>query len=78
MLVARFNNDKHWKKREWRKTIEDNLKQMLVLNDNDELPAGKIPNASYAGLQYGPIKVRVEKCCGISVYIVLSSHQHSV
>jgi hypothetical protein len=63
--ITRFNNDKHGKKREWRKTIEDNLKQMLVLNDNDELPAGKIRNAFYAGLQYGPIKV----CSGDGVYV---------
>jgi hypothetical protein len=52
----RFNNDRNGKKKEWRKTIEDNLKNMLILNDNDELPAGKIRNASYSGLQYGPVK----------------------
>mmetsp|Transcript_7275 Transcript_7275/g.10825 ORF Transcript_7275/g.10825 Transcript_7275/m.10825 type:complete len:453 (+) Transcript_7275:87-1445(+) len=55
-LPVRFNNDKNGKKREWRRTIEDNLKQMLLMNDNDELPAGKIRHSSYQGLQYGPIK----------------------
>lgn len=29
---------------------------MLMLNDNDQLPAGKIRNAAYSGLQYGPVK----------------------
>jgi hypothetical protein len=29
---------------------------MLLMNDKDELPPGKIRNAVYTGLQYGPIK----------------------
>ena len=55
-LPTVFNNDASGKKQAWRTDIEENLKQMLLDNDNDVLPMGKIRSPTYGGLQYGPVK----------------------
>lgn len=55
-LPTIFNNDSSGKKLAWRDNIEETLKQMLLDNDNDILPMGKIRSPAYGGLQYGPVK----------------------
>jgi hypothetical protein len=55
-LPTIFNNDSSGKKQAWRDNIEETLKQMLLDNDNDILPMGKIRSPAYGGLQYGPVK----------------------
>lgn len=51
-----FRHDTMGKKAEWRSAVEDNLRQMLLDNDEDKLPTHRIRNAAYEGLQFGPIK----------------------
>lgn len=51
-----FSNDTEGKKADWRNTLEENLKQMLIANDNDDLPMDRIRHPAYAGLQFGPVK----------------------
>lgn len=55
-LPDEYINDPRGLKKEYKKSVEDNLRQMLMENDNDELPDIKIRNPSYEGRQYGPIK----------------------
>ncbi len=54
-LPEEFRFDPNGRKKDWRLTIEDNLRQMLLDNDQDALPVEKIRNPSYEGRQYGPI-----------------------
>jgi hypothetical protein len=55
-LPDEYLSDPRGLKKEYKKSVEDNLRQMLVDNDNDELPDLKIRNSAYEGRQYGPIK----------------------
>ncbi len=55
-LPTVFNNDATGKKTAWRENIEETLKQMLIDNDNDVLPVGRVRNPAYGGLQFGPVK----------------------
>jgi hypothetical protein len=54
-LPDEFKVDPSGRKRDWKLTIEDNLRQMLLDNDQDALPIEKIRNPAYEGRQYGPI-----------------------
>jgi hypothetical protein len=54
-LPDKFPVDPLGRKAEWRKMIEDNLRQMLLDNDEDKLPDDKIRSPIYNDLQYGPI-----------------------
>lgn len=55
-LPDEYLNDTRGLKKDYKKSVEDNLRQMLMDNDNDELPDFKIRNPAYEGRQYGPIK----------------------
>lgn len=55
-LPDAFRNDALGKKLDWRNSVEDALRQMLLDNDEDKLPAHRIRNPAYDGLQFGPIK----------------------
>ena len=55
-LPEEFRNDRSGAKREYKDAVEENLRQMLIDNDNDTLPPGKIRNPAYNGLQFGPVK----------------------
>jgi len=55
-LPDRFMFDRNGKKTEWRDNIEENLRQMLLDNDNDELPDAKIRHPDYNGMQFGPVE----------------------
>lgn len=55
-LPETFQNDRMNTKHEWKDAIEENLRQMLLDNDEDVLPPGKIRNPAYGGLQFGPIR----------------------
>jgi hypothetical protein len=55
-LPDEYLSDPRGLKKEYKKSVEDNLRQMLMDNDNDELPDFKIRNPAYEGRQYGPIK----------------------
>lgn len=54
-LPREFPVDPTGKKLEWRNAIEDNLRKMLLENDEDLLPDFRIRNPAYNELQYGPI-----------------------
>jgi hypothetical protein len=51
-----FANDRDNAKYEYKQAVEENLRQMLIDNDNDTLPPNKIRNPAYEGLQFGPVK----------------------
>lgn len=55
-LPDEYLSDTRELKKGYKKSVEDNLRQMLMDNDNDELPDFKIRNPCYEGRQYGPIK----------------------
>lgn len=55
-LPDEFLNDTRQNKVGWKKSVEDNLRQMLMDNDSDDLPDFKIRNPAYEGRQYGPVK----------------------
>lgn len=55
-LPKEFPIDLTGKKKDWRNSIEDNLRKMLLDNDEDKLPDFRIRNPVYNELQYGPIK----------------------
>jgi rRNA processing protein Gar1 len=55
-LPEEFINDTKERKTEWKNSIEDNLRQMLIDHDNDELPPHRIRCPAYDGKQYGPIR----------------------
>ena len=55
-LPKEFPIDPTGRKLEWRNAIEDNLRQMLLENDEDQLPDYRIRNPAYEELQFGPIK----------------------
>jgi hypothetical protein len=55
-LPESFNSDELGRKMEWRDRMEDNLRRMLIENDNDQLAENRIRNAAYGGLQFGPIE----------------------
>jgi hypothetical protein len=51
-----FAVDPVGRKSEWRHNIEENLRKMLLDNDEDQLPDYRIRNPAYNDLQYGPVK----------------------
>lgn len=55
-LPEYFANDRDNAKYEYKQAVEENLRQMLIDNDNDTLPSNKIRNPAYEGLQFGPVK----------------------
>ena len=55
-LPDHFANDRDNSKYEYKQAVEENLRQMLIDNDNDTLPPNKIRNPAYEGLQFGPVK----------------------
>jgi hypothetical protein len=54
-IPREFPIDTYGKKMEWRLVIEDNLRKMLLENDEDQLPDFRIRNPAYNELQYGPV-----------------------
>jgi len=55
-LPERFNGDELGRKAEWRDRIEENLRRMLQDNDDGQLADGRLRNAAYEGMQFGPVE----------------------
>lgn len=55
-LPDEFKHDTKERKIGWKNAVEDNLRRMLLDNDNDELPPARIRNPAYNGKQTGPFK----------------------
>lgn len=55
-LPDTFLNDNSKKKEEWKVSIEDTLREMLLANDEDLLETSRIRNPAYGNLSAGPIK----------------------
>jgi len=55
-LPDKFMHDAKERKIGWKNAVEDNLRQMLLDNDNDELPVPKIRNPAYGDKPTGPFK----------------------